>query len=112
MIKQLKQDIGAIISIFDEVCFCIWFIDTAIETRDASKMDGPAFHKVSDLLKNLQESKLIFAMSTDNDITDRLISGQINSILLLKKNWSANQHLIVRKYKETNNQLEVAKELE
>lgn len=86
-------------------------IDTAIETHDASRMDGPAFHKVSDLIKNLKESKLIFAMSTGNDITDNLISGQINSILLLKKNWSANQRLIVRKYKETNNQNEVAKEL-
>lgn len=86
-------------------------IDTAIETRDASRMDGPAFHKVSDILKNLKESKLIFAMSTGNDITDSLISGQINSILLLKKKWSANQYLIARKYKETNNQYEVAKEL-
>lgn len=91
--------------------FVLDSIDTAVETHDTSKMDGPAFHKASDILKELKKSKLIFAMSTGNDITDNLISGEINSIILLKKNWSAKQHMIVRKYKETGNQGEVAKEL-
>jgi len=91
--------------------FVLDSIDTAVETHDTSKMDGPAFHKASDLLKELKKSKLIFAMSTGNDITDNLISAQINSIILLKKNWTAKQHMIIRKYKKTGNQYEVAKEL-
>lgn len=87
------------------------YIDTAIESRDTAKMDGPAFHKASNLMKGLKKSKLLFDMSTDNETTDTLIAGEINLILLLKKNWSAKQHLIVREYKKTWNQHEAAKAL-
>lgn len=87
------------------------YIDTAIESRDTAKMDGPAFHKASNLMEGLKKSKLLFDMSTDNEITDTLIAGEINLILLLKKNWSAKQHLIVREYKKTWNQYEAAKAL-
>ena len=86
-------------------------IDTAVESRDTAKMDGPAFHKASDIMGGLKKSKLLFDMSTDNEMTDALITGEINLILLLKKNWSAKQHIVVREYKKTRNQYETAKNL-
>lgn len=87
------------------------YVDTSIESRDVSKMDGPAFHKASDIMSTLKKSKLMFDMATCNEITDTLITGEINLILLLKKNWSAKQHTIVREYQKTGNQYKVAKAL-
>lgn len=87
------------------------YIDTAIESRDVAKMDGPAFHKASDIMGELKKSKLIFGISIEDKAIENLISGEINLILLFKKNWSAKQHLIVKEYKETGNQHEVAKRL-
>ena len=91
--------------------FVMDYIDTAVKSRDTAKMDGPAFHKASDMMKGLKKSKSLFDMSTDNEITDALITGEINLILLIKKNWSAKQHLVVREYKRTRNQYETAKTL-
>lgn len=87
------------------------YIDTAVESRDVSKMDGPAFHKASDVMSELKKSTLVFDMSVGDEITDILIRGEINLILLLKKNWSVKQHLVVKEYKKTGNQYDVAKNL-
>lgn len=87
------------------------YVDTSIESRDVSKMEGPAFHKASDIMSALKKSKLMFDMATCNEITDTLITGEINLILLLKKDWSGKQHLIVREYQKTGNQYKVAKAL-
>ncbi len=86
-------------------------IDTALESRDAALMDGPAFHKASDIMNKLKKSKLMFDMSVSDKIIDTAISGQINLILLLKKNWSPKQRLIVGEYEKTKNQSKIAKKL-
>jgi predicted DNA-binding protein YlxM (UPF0122 family) len=87
------------------------YIDTALETMDIAKMDGPAFHKASDLMHTLKKSKLMFDMSVGDKVIDTTISGQINLILLFKRNWSAKQHQIVGEYERTKTQYEVAKNL-
>jgi len=87
------------------------YIDTAAETRDVSKMDGPAFHKASDIISDLKRSKLMFSMSIEDDMLDRTAAGVINLILLLKKKWSLKQHRIFRKYQEAGTQHEVARSL-
>ncbi|WP_456473808.1 SatD family protein [Candidatus Pyrohabitans sp.] len=86
-------------------------IDTALETKDAALMDGPAFHKASDIMNKLKKSKLMFDMSVSDKIVDTAISGQINLILLLKKNWSPKQRQIVGEYEKTKNQSKIAKKL-
>ncbi len=86
-------------------------IDTALESRDAALMDGPAFHKASDIMNKLKKSKLMFDMSVSDKLIDTAISGQINLILLLKKNWSPKQRLIVGEYEKTKNQSKIAKKL-
>lgn len=87
------------------------YIDTALETRNITKMDGVAFHKASEMIKELKMSKLMFDMSVEDEMLDMSITGQINLIYLIKKNWSATQYNIVREYEKTKKQSEVAKKL-
>jgi predicted DNA-binding protein YlxM (UPF0122 family) len=87
------------------------YIDTALKTRNVTKMDGSAFHRASDMLHRLKSSKLIFDMSVGDTIIDAAIAGQINLILLLKRNWSARQRQVVREYERTKNQSIVAENL-
>ena len=88
------------------------YIDTALYTKDIAKMDGPAFHKASDMMNSLKRSKLMFDMSVGDVVIDRAISGQINLILLIKKTRTKNQHQVVLEYERTKNQHEIAKNLE
>lgn len=104
ILEQLHPHLIRSVLIFD-------YIDTGLESFDVSKMDGPAFHKASDTMDTLKKSKLMFQMSVDDKIFDIAITGQINLILLTKKNWSLKQHQIVREYKKTNNQDDVARKL-
>jgi predicted DNA-binding protein YlxM (UPF0122 family) len=87
------------------------YIDTSLETRNVTKMDGAAFHKASEMIRELKISKLMFDMSVEDELLDIAITGQINLIFLLKKNWSATQYNIVREYEKTKKQSEVAKKL-
>lgn len=86
-------------------------IDTSLGSRNVSKMDGPAFHKAYDMMGELKRSKLLFAMSTGDGTNDALAGGGINSLLLLKGNWSKKQYMIVKAYREKGNQYEAAKAL-
>jgi len=104
ILEQLYPNLIRFVLVFD-------YIDTALNTRDISKMDGPAFHKVSDIMNKLKKSKLMFDACVGNKMIDNCIAGQVNLILLLKKNWTAKQHLIVKEYKKTKNQYDVAKKL-
>lgn len=104
ILEQLYPDSMRFVLVQDSV-------DIGVESRDTAKMDGPAFHKASDLMEDLKKSKLMFGMFTGYELTDTLIAGEINLILLLKKNWSAKQHRIMREYRKTGNQNEVAKAL-
>jgi len=104
ILEQLHPNLIRFVLIFD-------YIDTGMESFDISKMDGPAFHKASDTMNTLKKSKLLFEMSVSDKMIDTAIIGQINLILFTKKNWSLKQHQIVREYKSTNNQDDVAKKL-
>lgn len=104
ILEQFHPNLIRFVLIFD-------YIDTGMESFDISKMDGPAFHKASDTMNTLKKSKLMFDMSVSDKMIDTAITGQINLILLTKKNWSLKQHQIVREYKSTNNQDDVAKKL-
>lgn len=87
------------------------FIDTSLESRNISKMDGPVFHRAYDMMGELKRSKLLFAISTGDETVDDLVGGGINSLLLLKGNWSAKQYMIVKAYREKGSQYGAAKAL-
>lgn len=102
--EQLYPNLIRFVLVFD-------YIDTGQDTKDITKMDGPVFHKATDIMKNLKKSKLMYNMSIADEIIDIAITGQINLILLFKNKWSENQHKIVIKYEKNKNQYEVAKDL-
>lgn len=87
------------------------YIDTAVESQEVSKMDGPAFHRASDILNNLKGSRLIFKMSINDEIMEKMVTGEINLIFLLKKSWSLRQRRILYEYRKIGNQNMVAKAL-
>ncbi len=87
------------------------YVDTALDTGDVAKMDGPAFNRASDIMGRLKKSGLIFDMSAGDELMDGAIAGEINLIFLIKKYWSAKQHQITREYKKLGNQYEVAKKM-
>ncbi len=87
------------------------YIDTAVESREVSKMDGPAFHRASDLMKDMKGSRLMFRMSIGDEIMDKAVAGEINLLFLLKKGWSPGQRRILRECRKTGTQNRVAKAL-
>ncbi len=87
------------------------YIDTAVKSREVSRMDGPAFHRASDLMKDMKGSRLMFRMSIGDEIMDKTAAGEINLLFLLKKGWSPGQRRILREYRKTGTQNMAAKTL-
>lgn len=86
-------------------------IDIGAERREVSGIDGPAFHRASDLIKGLKGSRLTLKMSTGDEMMNKTVAGEINLIFLLKKDWSLRQRRILQEYKKTGTQNIAAKAL-
>ncbi len=87
------------------------YVDTGLESKDAARMDGPAFHKVSHIMDKLKESRLVFGISAGDEMIDTAIANQVNLVLLLRKNWSPRQRQMIKEYERVMNQYELAKDL-
>lgn len=87
-------------------------IDTGITSKKISMMDGPAFHKASNLMSYLKKEKMIFKMDTGNKKIDILITNNINLIQILKSTWSHKKLEIVSEYGKLKDQKKVARKLE
>lgn len=87
-------------------------IDTGINSAKISMMDGPAFHKASNLMSYLKKEKMIFKMDTGNKKIDILITNNINLIQILKSTWSHKKLEIVSEYGKLKDQKKVAHKLE
>jgi len=84
------------------------YIDTALNSKDVTKMDGPAFHKASERMKLLKKSKTFFDMETYNETIDSSLIIMINLMLLYKERWTKKQRQIIEEYEKTLNQKKVA----
>ena len=83
-------------------------IDTGLDQREISRMDGPAFHKASNLMNMLKHEKLIFKMDTGDPIFDKLVTNNINLIYLIEKKWSPKKINIIHDYEKIGDQQSVA----
>jgi hypothetical protein len=83
-------------------------IDTGLDQREISRMDGPAFHKASNLMFKLKDEKLIYKMDTGDLIFDKLITNNINLIYLIEKKWSSKKFDIINEYEKIRDQRKVA----
>lgn len=87
------------------------YIDTGLETADVARMDGPAFHRASDMIRKVKKMNLMFDMAVGDDMVDSAIFGEINLLLIIKSAWSATQYRAVQEYEKDKTQSEVAKTL-
>ncbi len=103
-LEQCYPDSIRFVLVFD-------YIDTAVESHEVSRMDGPAFHKASDMIKDLKGSRLMFKMSIGDEMMDKIVAGETNLLFLLKKDWSPRQRMILYEYRKIGNQNMVANAL-
>lgn len=84
-------------------------IDIGLNQKDVSRMDGAAFHQAAELMADLKKKKLIFQISTSNEIFDRLVENNINLIYLVEKKWSDKKIRIINEYRKGKDQNHIAK---
>jgi hypothetical protein len=86
-------------------------IDTAVESKNVEKMDGPVIHKAADRIMKLKKSNFLFDIDTENAIIDPLLKGQINLLMFYKARWKARDIQIAESYTKYKNQTFVADKL-
>jgi hypothetical protein len=83
-------------------------INTGLEGKNLTKMDGPAFHKAASMMSSLKESKSTFTMSVYNKDLDKFIVDVANHIISLRQKWTIKQRNIIKEYEKTGKQKKVA----
>jgi len=88
-------------------------LDIGVETRDASRMDGPAFHRASDLMAWLKRKDMLFGIKLCHlrEEENQLLSQLANLAGILSIGRSNQQNEIVRLYRRYTIQRDVAKHL-
>lgn len=86
-------------------------IDTGLEQEEISRMDGPVFHEANRLMQELKKEKLLFKISTRDEVFDKLVSDTINLIYLIESKWSPKKVEIIRQYERSKDQKIVARKL-
>lgn len=87
------------------------YVDTALESKDVSKMDGPAFHKAAQAVNDLKKTALLFSLFSADEILDRALQGEINLMLFIRDERTLKQRQIIKEYERLKNQQDVAKKL-
>jgi hypothetical protein len=86
-------------------------INTAVDSKNVEKMDGPAIHKATDKIMELKKSNFLFDIDTENSIVDPLLKGQINLLMFYKTRWTARENQIAENYAIYKKQTLVAQKL-
>lgn len=86
-------------------------IDTAVDSKNVEKMDGPAIHEATDRIMKLKKSNFLFDIDAGNTIIDSLLKGQINLLLFYKSRWTGRERQIAENYTECQKQVLVAEKL-
>jgi hypothetical protein len=75
-------------------------LDVGVESRDASLIDGPAFHKASDLIEELKETEMIFAfeLMLKERAVGALLNGLTNMLARFRAARTPRQQRIVSLY--------------
>jgi hypothetical protein len=87
------------------------FIDTALDSGDIAKMDGPAFHRASKAILELKETELLTRIAVEDEVIDKILEGEINLIQLFRESRTPKQRKIIKEYELTKNQIKVSERL-
>lgn len=86
-------------------------VDVRGATRDAARMDGPAFHSAARAMVNLKQTGLGFALDAGQPALDAAVSGLTNALLALKSDWTVQQERVARSYELAQSQAAAARRL-
>lgn len=87
------------------------FVDTALDSGDIAKMDGPAFHRASKAILELKETELLTRIAVEDEVFDKILEGEINLILLFREARTPKQRKIIKEYELIKNQIKVSERL-
>lgn len=87
------------------------FVDTALDSGDVAKMDGPAFHRASKAILELKETELLTRIAVEDEVLDKILEGEINLILLFREARTPKQRKIIKEYELIKNQIKVSETL-
>jgi hypothetical protein len=87
-------------------------VDVGLDTGEASRMDGPAFHRADELLADLSSSPLRVAFDFDQAPLDGALAEEVNLLVLLKSRWTDRQRRIVDAYRNAESQAAAADSLD
>ncbi len=88
-------------------------LDVAVTSRDAARMDGPAFHTASDIMQRAKRENLCYCFSLGFEFAkfDPWLNEMANLLHILRSGWSAHQRCVVQLYEKLGNQKTAAKRL-
>jgi len=84
------------------------FVDTALDSGDVAKMDGPAFHRASKAILELKETELLTKIAVEDEVIDKILEGEINLMQLFREARTPKQRKIIKEYELTKNQTKIS----
>lgn len=85
-------------------------IDIQADGETVARMDGPAFHRASALLDELEDDGMYVDVDTDRE-TDGLLAGALNLLMLERENLTDRQVEVILSYERKGTQSKAAEEL-
>lgn len=85
-------------------------IDVGAERETVAQMDGPAFHRASALLDEVERSELYVDIDTDQE-TDSLVTNTLNLLLLEREHLTDRQVEVILAYERCGTQSDAGEEL-
>ncbi len=81
-------------------------LDVAINSKNASKMDGSAFHKAADMLKLAKRDNLYYCFEIKPKFAklNSLLSDMTNLIQVMRSEWTDRQRQVIELYEKSENQ--------
>jgi len=88
-------------------------LDVNVDSGDASKIDGPAFHLAAELIEGLKKENLFYAfrLNAEQPFLDDLLGSMANLVTLIANKRSRRQDTILREYMKLERQKDVASKL-
>ena len=84
-------------------------IDVMVASKDARKMDGPAFHKAADIIEQARRKNMRYCFGVGPVETNSLLNELTNLIEVLRSGWSKHQRSVVQLYEKLGIQQAAAK---
>lgn len=78
-------------------------VDIGVGSETVAEMDGPAFHRASELLSDIEERGLYVDVDTNRD-ADGLVASALNSLLLERERLTERQVEVILAYEDHGTQ--------